>query len=173
METLLELSAASKQSRDSIGTSIANVRDYSVGIDLEMALREPGSTHDLVLRDGDILYIPQQQSTVKVSGTVVYPNSVTYTRGMSVKDCLTQAGGYTDLSRKYPIVIYMNGKVATTRRAGIFFKRYPTIEPGCEIVVPSKVMRENKTSLAEVLSIASSTTSMAAMVTSILNTLSK
>lgn len=173
VETLLELSAASKQSRDSIGVSIVNMKDYSVGIDLEMALREPGSTHDLVLRDGDVLYIPQRQSTVKVSGTVVFPNSVTYTRGMSVKDCLTQAGGYTGLSRKYPIVIYMNGKVATTRRTGIFFKRYPRIEPGCEIVVPSKIMKENNTSLAEVLSIASSTTSMAAMVTSILNTLSK
>ena len=65
----------------------------------------------------------------------------------------------------------MNGKVATTKKCFIFFKRYPKVELGCEIVVPTKTQRDRKTSLAEVLSIASSTTSMAAMVTSIINTM--
>ena len=54
----------------------------------------------------------------------------------------------------------------------IFFKKYPKVEPGCEIIVPTKTKRE-RTSLAEVLSIGSSATSMAAMITSIINTLSK
>lgn len=168
LETLLELSS-NKQSRDSVALSLENIKDYSVGIDLEKALANPGTTHDVVLRDGDKLYIPQLQSTVKISGAVTYPNSATYTKGMSVGDCLSQAGGYNDIARKYPIVIYMNGKVATTKKSFIFFKRYPKIEPGCEIVVPTKTQRDRKTSLAEVLSIASSTTSMAAMVTSIIN----
>ena len=170
LETLLQLSA-NKQSRDSVALSLENIKDYSVGIDLEKALANPGSAHDVVLRDGDVLYIPQLQSTVKINGAVTYPNSVTYTNGMSVGDCLSQAGGYNDIARKYPIVIYMNGKVATTKKSFIFFKRYPKVEPGCEIVVPTKTQRDRKTSLAEVLSIASSTTSMAAMVTSIINTL--
>lgn len=168
LETLLELSS-NKQSRDSVALSLENIKDYSVGIDLEKALANPGTAHDVVLRDGDKLYIPQLQSTVKINGAVTYPNSVTYTKGMSVGDCLSQAGGYNDIARKYPIVIYMNGKVATTKKSFIFFKRYPKIEPGCEIVVPTKTQRDRKTSLAEVLSIASSTTSMAAMVTSIIN----
>ena len=168
LETLMELSS-NKQSRDSISLSIANIKDYSVGIDLEKALANPGSSHDVVLRDGDILYIPQLQSTVKINGAVTYPNSVTYTKGMSVGDCLSQAGGYNDIARKYPIVIYMNGKVATTKKRLIFFKHYPKVEPGCEIVVPAKTQRDRKTGLAEILSIASSTTSMAAMVTSIIN----
>ena len=168
LETLLELSS-NKQSRDSVALSLENIKDYSVGIDLEKALANPGTTHDVVLRDGDKLYIPQLQSTIKISGAVTYPNSATYTKGMSVGDCLSQAGGYNDIARKYPIVIYMNGKVATTKKSFIFFKRYPKIEPGCEIVVPTKTQRDRKTSLAEVLSIASSTTSMAAMVTSIIN----
>lgn len=170
VETLLELSM-NKQSRDSVDMSMINMKEYSVGIDLNKALANPGSADDVVLRDGDILYIPQMQSTVKISGAVTYPNSVTYTKGMSVSECLAQAGGYNDLSRKYPIVIYMNGKVATTKRTLIFFKRYPKVEPGCEILVPAKTQRDRKTSLAEVLSIASSTTSMAAMVTSIMNTM--
>ncbi|WP_337649904.1 SLBB domain-containing protein [Parabacteroides goldsteinii] len=170
LETLLQLSS-NKQSRDSVALSLENIKDYSVGIDLEKALANPGSAHDVVLRDGDALYIPQLQSTVKINGAVTYPNSVTYTNGMSVGDCLSQAGGYNDIARKYPIVIYMNGKVATTKKSFIFFKRYPKVEPGCEIVVPTKTQRDRKTSLAEVLSIASSTTSMAAMITSIINTL--
>ena len=170
LETLLQLSS-NKQSRDSVALSLENIKDYSVGIDLEKALANPGSAHDVVLRDGDALYIPQLQSTVKINGAVTYPNSVTYTKGMSVGDCLSQAGGYNDIARKYPIVIYMNGKVATTKKCFIFFKRYPKVEPGCEIVVPTKTQRDRKTSLAEVLSIASSTTSMAAMVTSIINTM--
>ena len=170
LETLLQLSS-NKQSRDSVALSLENIKDYSVGIDLEKALANPGSAHDVVLRDGDALYIPQLQSTIKINGAVTYPNSVTYTKGMSVGDCLSQAGGYNDIARKYPVVIYMNGKVATTKKCFIFFKRYPKVEPGCEIVVPTKTQRDRKTSLAEVLSIASSTTSMAAMVTSIINTL--
>lgn len=171
VETLLQLSNNSKQSRDSVALSLANMKDYSVGIDLQEALAHPGSTHDLVLRNGDVIYIPQLQSTVKVSGSVTYPNSVTYTKGASVRDCLSQAGGYNDMARKYPIIIYMNGQVATTRRVGIFFKRYPKVEPGCEIVVPAKTQRQSRGNLAEILSIASSTTSMAAMVTSIINNL--
>ena len=170
LETLLQLSS-NKQSRDSVALSLENIKNYSVGIDLEKALANPGSAHDVVLRDGDELYIPQLQSAVKINGAVTYPNSVTYTEGMSVGNCLSQAGGYNDIARKYPIVIYMNGKVATTKKCFIFFKRYPKVEPGCEIVVPTKTQRDRKTSLAEVLSIASSTTSMAAMVTSIINTM--
>lgn len=172
LETLLELST-NKQSKDSVALSLANIKEYSVGINLEKALAAPGSADDVVLRDGDKLYIPQMQSTVKISGAVTYPNSVTYTKGMTVKDCLSQAGGYNDTSRKYPLVIYMNGKVATTQRVGIFFKRYPKVEPGCEIVVPSKTQRDRNTSLAEIMSIGSSATSMAAMITSIVNMVKK
>ena len=171
VETLLQLSNNNKQSKDSIALSLTNIKNYSVGVDLQQALTHPKSTYDLVLRDGDIIYIPQLQSTVKISGAVTYPNSITYTKGMSVRDCLSQAGGYNDTSRKYPIVIYMNGKVATTRKVGIFFKRYPKIEPGCEIVVPSKSQRDRRANLAEILSITSSTTSIAAMLTSLINSL--
>lgn len=170
IETIMQMSE-NKKSRDSIDVNLSTIKDYSVGIDLATALARPGSADDLVLRDGDVLYIPQQQSTVKVSGSVVYPNSITFTKGMSVKDALSQAGGYNDIARKNPIVIYMNGKVATTRRTAIFFKRYPKVEPGCEILIPSKTQRDRGTSLAEVLSISNSAVSMAAMITSMINVL--
>lgn len=172
LETVMALSA-NKESRDSVALSMAQITTYSVGIDLSKALANPGSMHDLVLRDGDELFIPELQSTVKVSGAVAYPNSMTYTPGMSVSECLAQAGGYNDLARRYPIIIYMNGKVATTKKVMIFFKKHPKLEPGCEVLIPMKTKRERGVSVAEIMSIASSTTSMAAMVTSIINTLDK
>ncbi|MDR3143041.1 MAG: SLBB domain-containing protein [Tannerellaceae bacterium] len=167
------LDMGNNQGGDSVIVKMSNLKDYAVGIDLDMALKHPGSEYDMVLQDGDKLYIPQYQSTVKISGSVNYPNSVTYTKGMSVKDGLSNAGGYNDIARKYPIVIYMNGKVATTKRILIFFKKYPKVEPGCEIVTPAKRNWENRTTLAERLSMATSTTSLAAMVTSIINTMTK
>lgn len=173
VETLLQLSNANKEGKDSIALSMADIRDYPVGINLEKALEQPGSAEDLVLRDGDALFIPQLQSTVKISGAVTYPNSVTYARGMTVRDCLSQAGGYNELARKYPVVIYMNGQVATTRRVALFFKRYPPVEPGSEIVVPAKSPRDRRANLAEILSISSSATSMAAVIASIINTIKR
>lgn len=168
IETIVSMSQNSG-SRDSISLQALNLRNYTVGIDLQKALKRPGSQDDIILRDGDELFIPQYQSTVKISGAVTYPNSVTYTKGMSLRDYLSQAGGYTDVSRKYPVVIYMNGKVATTKRTFIFFKKYPKVEPGAEILVPLKKQNPHRNSLAEILSIGTSATSMAAMVTSIVN----
>ena len=172
LETMLQLSS-NKASRDSMDVKMLNLKNYTVGIDLQEAMNNPGGPDDIILREGDQLFIPQYQSTVKVSGAVTYPNSITYTRNMTVRQCLSQAGGYTDISRKYPIVIYMNGKVATTKRVGLFFKKYPKVEPGAEILVPMKKQNDRKASLAEILSISTSATSMAAMVTSIINTLDK
>lgn len=102
IETLLQLSNNSKQSRDSISVSLANLKEYPVGIDLQKALAHPGSADDLVLRDGDVLYIPQQQSTVKVSGSVTYPNSVTYTKGMDVVTVSHRLAATTTLPANIP-----------------------------------------------------------------------
>lgn len=170
LETSLQISN-NKASQDSINSNMLDLGDYTVGIDLQRAIVRPGSSDDIILQDGDVLSIPQYQSTVKISGAVTYPNSVTYNKGMSVRDCLAQAGGYSDVARKYPIVVYMNGKVATTKKTWIFFKRYPKVTPGCEILVPMRRLNDRKPSLIEVLSLANSTTSMAAMVTSIINSM--
>lgn len=106
-----------------------------VGIDLEKAMKRPGGSDDLILRDGDVLSIPEFTNTVKISGGVLYPNTVTYNKRMGLDSYVRQAGGYSRLAMKSrPFVIYMNGKVATGRRA--------KIEPGCEIVVPERPERQ-------------------------------
>ena len=130
------MEATAKIARDS--TLIEDEQDLSyqyVGIDLEKALRNPGGNDDLILRDGDVLTIPSYIGTVKVSGGVLYPNTVTYQKGQSLNSYVKQAGGYGRLAIKSKAyVVYMNGKVATGRRA--------RIEPGCEVIVPEKPDRE-------------------------------
>ncbi len=153
----------SNASRDSVGKNDLQIESYSVGIDLAKAIAHPGSDDDIILRDGDVLFVPKMQSTVKISGAVLYPNSVTYKEGMKAKDYIRMAGGYSDFAKKRPIVVYMNGKVATTKGCCI-----PKIEPGCEILVPTK-RHKDRASWAEIMSIATSTTSMAAMVVTLIN----
>ena len=107
-----------------------------VGIDLEKALKKPGSDDDIILRQGDEIFIPQYEGTVKISGGVLYPNTVTYNKRMSLESYVRQAGGYSRLAMKNKsFVIYMNGKVASGRWA--------KIEPGCEIIVPERPERES------------------------------
>ncbi|BBD44472.1 Hypothetical protein PEIBARAKI_4465 [Petrimonas sp. IBARAKI] len=119
-------------------TYIENM-DFStqyVGIDLEKAMKKPGSDDDIILRQGDEIFIPQYEGTVKISGGVLYPNTVTYNKRMSLDSYVRQAGGYSRLAMKNkPFVIYMNGKVASGRWA--------KIEPGCEIIVPERPERES------------------------------
>ena len=67
---------------DSISVKKLDLSDtYSVGINLEKALQNPGSDYDMVLREGDMLYVPEYVSTVKISGAVMYPNTVLYKAG--------------------------------------------------------------------------------------------
>ena len=132
---------------------------YTVGLELDKALANPGSQYDIELKDGDELVIPEQTSTVRIQGEVLYPNTVHYIHTKNVKYYIHQAGGYTDDARKAKVyVIYMNGKVAT----GLMAK----VRPGCEIVVPTKPDRD-RMSMSEILSIGSSAASLSTMVLTI------
>ena len=133
---------------------------YPVGIELDKALADPNSDANIVLREGDRLILPQYTSTVKVNGAVMYPNTVSYIKGKGVGYYINASGGYSRNARKSgAYVIYMNGMVSKSSKA--------KVEPGCEIVVPSKIRR--RTSPAEILNIGSSMSSIAAMIATIAN----
>ena len=125
--------AMSSSGNDSISVSKLQVSDYySVGIDLEKALANPGSTDDLVMRAGDRLFVPEMVSTVKISGDVMVPNTVTFKEGLKVKDYINLAGGYGNRANKGKVfVVYMNGMVQRAKRGTV-------VDPGCQIIVPSK-----------------------------------
>jgi len=143
---------------------------YSVGIDLEMALKYPGSDADIVLREGDRLIIPELINTVKINGAVMMPNTVSYNNKMDVKDYISQAGGYANGARKSKaFIIYMNGQVAEVKGSG----RHQ-IEPGCEIIVPIKDKNKaDKWNLQSILGIASSIGSLGLTAASVANILNK
>lgn len=105
---------------------------YNVGIELEKALANPGCEEDLVLQEGDVLFIPKMVNTVRVHGDVMYPNTVVYKKGAKLKYYINQAGGYgTSAKKGKAYVVYMNGTVAKAKGS-------VRIEPGCQIIVPSK-----------------------------------
>ncbi len=126
------------EGKDSISVEKLNISDtYTVGINLEKAISNPGSDFDLVLREGDVLFIPEYINTVKISGAVMYPNTVLYKRGESLRYYINQAGGYGNLAKKKKAyVVYMNGTVSRLKS-----RDKKAIEPGCEIIVPSKEER--------------------------------
>ena len=152
---------------DSLSTTmITDIPEYYlVGIDLEAAMENPGGQQDAFLQEGDELVIPSYTSTVRISGAVVYPNAVTYEKGKSLRKYIFNAGGYAQNARRRAYVIYANGQVETVR--GAIFRRYPKIEPGCEIIVPIRTPRKGL-GLAEIMSLASSTTSIAALINSMI-----
>jgi protein involved in polysaccharide export with SLBB domain len=154
---------------DSVSTRDLNVDEhYSVGIDLDMALAQPGSDYDLVLSEGDVLFVPEYVGTVSISGAVLFPNTVSYREGMSIGDYVDQAGGYAHRARRRAkIVVYMNGTIARIRSM-----RNTPIAPGCEIIVPYKSYRNgSRVSVSEILSLGATTTSVATLVASLINSM--
>lgn len=157
--------AQNGEGKDSISIQKLNLSEtYTVGIDLEKALANPKSDFDLVLREGDVLYIPEYVNTVKISGSVMYPNTVVYQKGKNLKFYINQAGGYGNMAKKKKVyVVYMNGTVSRLKA-----RNASAIEPGCEIIVPSKAEKKHM-AMAEILGISSTTVTIAAMVATMAN----
>ena len=135
---------------------------YAVGIELDKALSNPGSDYDVVLREGDRLVVPEYVSTVKINGDVMYPNTTVYLKDKRVKYYIAQAGGYgARAKRNKAYIVYMNGRVARV-------KGRAKVEPGCEIIVPSKRDRK-RMGIAEILGLTTSAASIGTMAASIAN----
>lgn len=152
---------------DTLLTMKLNIGDiYPVAVNLDKALENPGGVEDVVLREGDRLIVPKYSSTVKISGDVMYPISMNYKKGKSLSYYIKRAGGYGDNARKNRVyAIYMNGAVKQ-----IGGRTSKDIEPGCEIVVPSK-KQKRQMSTAEVMSMGTSAASIATMIITVANIL--
>ena len=145
------------QARDSVENDTVR---YSVGIELDKALANPGSDYDVTLKEGDRLIVPEYNGTVKINGNVMYPNTVAYSDGKKYKWYVNQAGGFGSRAKKSrTFVVYQNGTVSKAKKA--------RIEPGCEIIVPSKT-----TSTSEIIGqVGSVGTSMATLLTLLISVL--
>ena len=150
---------------DSLGIGVEDT--FTVGIDLEKALTNPKGSADLVLREGDVVFIPKNTNTVTINGAVMVPNTVSYMKGKDVDYYLNQAGGYSDNARKSKkFIVYMNGQVTKVKGSG-----KKQIEPGCEIIVPSKAKK--KGNIGNILSFATTFSTLGVMIASVANLIKK
>ena len=165
MEAVIQMARQSADGKDSIALNkIAMSDTYTVGIHLDEALANPGSTQDIELMDGDRLIIPRFNHTVRISGDVNAPNTVAFEDGENYKYYIKQAGGFGDRAKKsHTYIVYQNGTMAKANEG--------KIEPGCEIVVPSK--SRNNNNLQQWLGIGTSMASLATMFVSVANLIKK
>ena len=134
---------------------------YFVGVDIEKAVNNPGCDDDVVLCEGDEIFIPQYLSTVKVNGEVSYPNTVSYLKGKKGSYYIDQAGGYSNLARRRKAyIVYPNGHVSRLRSN-------TKVEPGSEIFVPSREKRSGTTMAIQWASISTSLVTAAAVIISL------
>ena len=162
LETVLR-TAQRNSGKDSIDVRklMTNV-NYPVGIELDKALKNPGSDDDPILREGDRIVVPRYDGTVTINGEVLYPNTVYFKDGKDTDYYIDLAGGTTSTAKKsQTIIIYMNGMVARADR-----KHKP--RPGCQIVVPTKRQRQGF-GLQQWLSIGTTAASLGTMIATIAN----
>ena len=159
-QAVVKMARQNQNSKDSILIDQLEADStYSVGIHLDEAIAQPGGDEDIELVDGDRLIIPRYNRTVRVSGDVRSTNTVAYKEKKDYKYYIDQAGGFGDRAKKRKVyIVYQNGTIAKASKA--------KIEPGCEVIVPSKGPK-NELSVAQWISIGSSFASIGTMFASI------
>jgi protein involved in polysaccharide export with SLBB domain len=151
----------------SIDKEATILRSDYVGINLERILKNPKSKQDLIVEDGDIIRIPKQLQTVRITGEVLQPNSIVYSSGKSFKNYISGAGGYSyNAYKKGAYIVYSNGSVAAASRF-LFFNNYPQVKPGAEIFVPKRAERERLTAQSWI-GIGTAVASLGAIIVSLL-----
>ena len=167
LQMALHTARQSQSSKDSVSLEKLETGDvYTVGIHLDEALKHPGSVEDIVLREGDHLIVPEYEGTVKISGDVMYPNTVAFMGDKDYKWYVRQAGGFGERAKKKKTyVIYPNGTMAQVNHGA-------KITPGCEIIVPTKPKKDNITA-TQWVSIGSGAASIATMIATIFYILKK
>ena len=162
MQAVINMARQSADGKDSINLDkISMDSTYTVGIHLDEAIANPGCSQDIELVDGDRLIVPRFNRTVRISGDVNAPNTVAYEEGENYKYYVKQAGGFGNRAKKsHTYIVYQNGTMAMGKEG--------RIEPGCEVVVPSKAPR-NENAVAQWLGIGTSAASLATMFATIAN----
>jgi hypothetical protein len=142
---------------------------FKIGINLEKILNseDRNSKYDLILEEGDELFIPSERQTVKIEGEVLSPSLVRYEKGKSLKSYVNNSGGFSSMAKKgRTYVIHSNGDIETTKRF-LFFKFYPDIKSGSVILVPQKPENRKKTSTQEILAITTGLATLGVLVQSL------
>jgi protein involved in polysaccharide export with SLBB domain len=171
-QSIEALKKAEKQMKDSIGankTLQEEIQKQYVQIPLELGkiMLSPGSLQDITLKANDELYIPKYNAGVKISGSILQSTQIPYDRNNNFKDYISAAGGYSaDAWKKGAYIVYANGRAASIKRF-LFFKSYPKVQAGSEIVVPKRVISKGL-GTGEIIGLSSAVASLAGVVIALL-----
>lgn len=145
--------------------------EIKIGINLEKIMQKGGekSKIDLILQEGDALFVPTEKQTVEVRGEVFSPSLSRYDKSYSFKDYISNSGGYSENAvKRKAYIVYANGDIRSTKNF-IFFKTYPKIEPGALIIVPKKSENKHRLSATEILGITSGISTLGILIKTLIN----
>jgi protein involved in polysaccharide export with SLBB domain len=160
---------AKSYTTDEVRISEEVKQTFKIGIDLEKILNseDRNSKYDLILEEGDELFIPSERQTVKIEGEVLSPSLVRYEKGKSLKSYVNNSGGFSSSAKKNrTYVIHPNGDIESTKKF-LFFKFYPDVKSGSVILVPKKAENTNKTSTQEIIAITTGLATLGVLVQSL------
>jgi polysaccharide biosynthesis/export protein len=116
-----------------------------IGLDLPAAIRNPRHRDNILLADGDSIFIPVFTSVVNVRGSVNSPVAVAFVPGRSIDYYINAAGGATrngDEGRAF--VTQPSGKVETRRPRAFMPDHRPRPQPGSSVFVPELHERDRR-----------------------------
>ncbi|HRI21748.1 MAG TPA: SLBB domain-containing protein, partial [Panacibacter sp.] len=156
-------------SADSLAKEVVKPYDL-IGINLEEVMKTPGITNDLILENGDVVFIPKKNQAVKVRGEVLFPTQFAFQENRNMKYYIEKAGGFASTAvKRKTFVLGANGN-ARKVKSFLFIKKYPEIYGGDEIFIPKKPDRKGSgLSTAEVIGISTAVASLASVVIALLN----
>ena len=138
-----------------------------IPLNIAKLLAKPNSPEDVVLVSGDELIVPKYNAQVKISGSVLFPTQIPFNEKYGLRDYISSAGGVSENGKRNKIyVVYANGKAASTH-GFLFFKSFPEVKPGAEVIVPAKEEKQRLTT-TEFIGISSALASLAGVVIAIL-----
>lgn len=158
-----------KDTTEQISSTVSRAYDH-IPIELSKIMANPGKEEDILLKSGDELFVPKNDEGIRISGEILFPTQVPFKSGKGLKDYINDAGGFSENALKAKAyVVHQNGKGETTHKF-LFFKNYPKVRPGSQIIVPKYIKRERgERNPAQTIAMASAVASLAGVVIAIIN----
>ena len=139
----------------------------TIPVDWKSIVKNPKSNTNVTLFAGDEIEVVAFNEGVKVTGNVLLTSEIPYDRSKGFPYYINAAGGIDAKGwKKKAYIIYPNGK-ADVASSFLFFKNYPKVTPGSQIIVPEKP-ETKKMSTGEFVSIAGVLASLAGVIIAIL-----
>lgn len=154
-----------------IGGAKIKRNNLIIGVDLSKILSNPDTKENFLLIDKDSIEIPKYNPLIEIMGAVNNPVSINYNNSYSFKSYINFAGGFSnEASKRNAYAIQVNGKSKSLKKF-LFFKVYPKIKPGDKIFVPFSNENDEKLRSADIISLASTLSSLSLSIITLIRVL--